>query len=126
MEQNTPSLKFLIVDDDVSLAMLYKRMVESRGHKGFIEMKTPQLFDIIQKESINIALVDLLLPGSSGLDIVKSIKAKFPQTFCVLFSGYYNDTFLNYVAPDAANCVFAKPVTQEIIDDIVQKYLNQK
>lgn len=40
----------------------------------------------------DIIVVDLNLPGMSGLDLIKQCKRKFPQISCVLISGFANLT----------------------------------
>jgi two-component system response regulator RegA len=81
-----PSL-LLCDDDDVFRARMARAFVE----RGF-EVQTAQDFDsavaLARAESPELAVVDLKMPGKSGLELVKSLLEIDPQTKIVVLTGY--------------------------------------
>lgn len=65
--------KVFVVEDDVSLAQIYKRKLEDGGHDVEIIADKEAVAKIVQKKP-NLVLLDILMP-ISGLDILREIKS---------------------------------------------------
>lgn len=125
MEQQAP-LKFLIIEDDISLSLMFKKMLTQKGHTVTLELNVSHAFEMLLKESIDIVLIDLVLPGMDGSGIIKKMKEVNDHVFCVLISGYYNESFVNYKTLVGADIVLPKPITGEMMDDVVRQYHEKK
>src|SRR3990167_3167046 len=65
--------KIFVVEDDVTLAQIYKQNIESGGHQVEIVSDTGAVAEIrLQKP--NLVLLDILMPQVNGLDILREIK----------------------------------------------------
>jgi len=86
MADGGPSL--LLVDDDVVFRQRLAAALTSRG----IEVRTAgdaaEAMTLARAESPEWALVDLRMPGGSGLDLVRDLKALDPATQVVVLTGY--------------------------------------
>ena len=40
----------------------------------------------IEKEQPDVALLDIMLPDGSGLDVLRTVKARYPQVSCIMLS----------------------------------------
>jgi len=66
--------KIFVVEDDVTLAQIYKQNLESGGHEVAIISDIKAVAEIrLQKP--NLVLLDILMPQVNGLDILREIKA---------------------------------------------------
>src|SRR3989344_6967219 len=66
--------KIFIVEDDVTLAQIYKQNLESGGHEVAIISDIKAVAEIrLQKP--NLVLLDIIMPQVNGLDILREIKA---------------------------------------------------
>lgn len=66
--------KIFVVEDDLTLAQIYKQNLESGGHEAVIVGDTKAVAEIrLQKP--NLVLLDILMPQVNGLDILREIKA---------------------------------------------------
>jgi two-component system response regulator PhoP len=66
------ALKTLVVEDDAALRQLMKLTLEKRGHIVSHEAgrgDDPMIFSC----DVDVALVDLGLPGKSGLDVIRAL-----------------------------------------------------
>jgi two-component system response regulator RegA len=82
------SRTLLIVEDD---AALRDRLVRAMCDRGFETLGVPDhasALDAARQETPELALVDLRLPGDSGLTVVRDLKELDPSTVVVVLTGY--------------------------------------
>lgn len=68
------NFKILIVEDDVALANLYKTELEMAGYTVVHVAEGMQAVDAIKQNSPDIVLLDIMLPGKNGLEILQNIR----------------------------------------------------
>ena len=70
------SKKILIVEDEKSLLDSYAELVESAGHVAMKAADGYQGLDLLANnlDQIDIVLLDLMMPGVDGLEVLKTIK----------------------------------------------------
>jgi len=111
-----PPPSILIVDDD---AMLRNRLAAAFRERGF-EARAAADYDeaiaLANVESPEYALVDLRLPGRSGLEIVRALRVIDSETKIVVLTGYGSiATAMDAVRLGAMNYI-SKPAD---VDDIL-------
>ena len=78
----------LVVDDDAPFRDRLVRALRDRGFDAMGVCDHATALDAAQQESPELALVDLRLPGESGLAIVRDLKQLDPATIVVVLTGY--------------------------------------
>jgi two-component system response regulator ResD len=74
MEANPPSPTILVVDDNYDNADIVRRLLESRGYGVIVAHDGDEglaMFDSIRPA---LVLLDVMLPGRSGLDVCRVMK----------------------------------------------------
>lgn len=66
--------KVLLIEDDLFISEIYKRNLEMAGYKVDIAMGGFEGREKVKANSYDMVLLDLMLPGVNGLDILKDIK----------------------------------------------------
>jgi two-component system, NtrC family, response regulator AtoC len=66
--------KVLIVEDEEPLRELYQRRLNRKDYYTKGAASAEEAWDILEKEDFHVALVDIKLPGLSGIDFLESIK----------------------------------------------------
>lgn len=66
--------KILLVEDDVELAELYKIQFEKAGFQFQYLTNGLQAVANLQDMMPDLVLLDIMLPGTNGLDVLKKIK----------------------------------------------------
>ena len=66
--------KIVIVEDDVSLADIYKTRLEAIGYICFVAHEGIEALSIIEKERPSLVLLDIMLPKLSGDQILEVIR----------------------------------------------------
>lgn len=84
----TDGRSLLIVDDDNTFRDRLVRAMRDRGFEATGVSDHLSAIDAAQKESPELAVVDLRLPGESGLAVVRDLKALDASTVVVVLTGY--------------------------------------
>jgi two-component system response regulator RegA len=84
----TDARSLLIVDDDFAFRERLVRAMRDRGYEANGVADHSAAIDAAREESPELALVDLRLPGESGLAVVRDLKALDSSTIVVVLTGY--------------------------------------
>ncbi|HPN39010.1 MAG TPA: ATP-binding protein [Melioribacteraceae bacterium] len=107
--------KILIVDDEKGLRLGTKRLLES---EGFLVDTAENGTEGIAKgtsQEFDLAVIDLKMPDIEGLEVLQTIKAKYPNTVCFIATAYASiDTAIESTRLGAYNYI-PKPFTPEEI-----------
>lgn len=67
--------KIVIVEDDPSLAEIYKVRLEIIGYKCFVAVDGEQALQLIEKERPELVLLDLMIPKIAGDQVLRTMRA---------------------------------------------------
>ena len=82
------SLSILLVDDDENFRERMARALRDRGHEVRTASGPDDAIRMATEESPECAVVDLRMPGGSGLDVVSALRTIDPATTVVVLTGY--------------------------------------
>lgn len=78
----------LFVDDDgIVLKSIEKRITDESYYKYFAKSGEDALV-ILQREDVHVIVVDIVMPGMNGIELLKIIKKEYPDIVCLVISGY--------------------------------------
>lgn len=66
------SIKILLVEDEASIAELYVHVLEKNGMSVKAISDPVQVVQVLQAESFDVMLLDLMMPKVNGLELMKS------------------------------------------------------
>ena len=66
--------KILAVEDDEHIARLIKYNVEKEGYICKTVESGEEGLDAVRREKVDLVILDIMLPGMTGLEVCKSIK----------------------------------------------------
>jgi len=67
--------KLLIVDDEIHILELLRYNLESNGFEVIEAQSGEQALDIVKSQSLNGVILDLMLPGIDGIEVLKQIRS---------------------------------------------------
>ena len=73
----------LVVDDDKNIRYVIKELLESNGYVAFEAKNAEDALEVLEKEHIDLAVVDIMMPGTDGYELTKEIR-DFNQDFPIL------------------------------------------
>jgi two-component system, OmpR family, phosphate regulon sensor histidine kinase PhoR len=116
----------LIVDDEPGMREGIKRVISPYGHNITTASDGKEAFEVIKNKSFDLALLDLKLPDTDGLEILDAILNKDPLTVCVIITAYATlDTAVDATKRGAFDYL-AKPFTADQVLMIVDKALDRR
>ena len=80
--------RILVVDDDEHLRMVMQETLTSSGYAVTIADSGQQALEILKKESFDLIISDLMMPGIKGNELLKEAKKKYPDIGFFLISAY--------------------------------------
>jgi two-component system NtrC family response regulator len=81
-------VKFLVVDDDQEVCNFFTYLLRSKGYEVETANSGREAFARLESSRFNAALVDLKLPDSDGITILKKIKERQPECEVIIITGY--------------------------------------
>ena len=69
------TIKILVVEDEPSLIFTLRDTLESEGYQVFVSEDGSHAVEIVQEHSPDLMILDIMLPGKSGYDICKEVRA---------------------------------------------------
>jgi two-component system, NtrC family, response regulator len=80
--------RFLVVDDDNEVCNFFTYLLKNKGYDVQTANTGTEAFAALSSGSFNAALVDLKLPDSDGMTILKRIKQVQPECEVIIITGY--------------------------------------
>jgi DNA-binding NtrC family response regulator len=81
-------LTLLIVDDDEGHGQSLEKIFERESMRVLSARDARRALEILRAESVNVVLTDLMMPGTSGLELLTAVKEVAPLVEVVLMTAY--------------------------------------
>ncbi len=85
MERKKPAI--LIVDDDRNTREGLQRALKFR-YDVRLAADAKMAMDEMAYGDVEVMLTDVRMPGMNGLELLKTVRAKYPKTICILLTAY--------------------------------------
>jgi DNA-binding NtrC family response regulator len=82
------TIKVLVVDDEEDFARILAKRLEFRDFEVACVSSGDAAVDLIRKQDFDVVLLDVLMPGQSGLDTLKQITAVNPLIHIIMLTGH--------------------------------------
>jgi two-component system response regulator (stage 0 sporulation protein F) len=87
--------KVLVVDDEMPVRNLLNDLLKREGYKVTICSTGEEALEILKKDSFDIVLLDIKLPGISGLEVLKNIRDTDKNLPVIMITGFgYNEDLI--------------------------------
>ncbi|MGZ3617086.1 MAG: response regulator, partial [Ktedonobacteraceae bacterium] len=73
---NKSGAHILVVDDEIEIVRALRRSLTAHGYKVFTASSGEEAFELTSRHRPDLILLDLLLPGMSGLDVCRRMRAE--------------------------------------------------
>ncbi len=114
-------MKLLIVEDDIDFSDTLARAMQKRGASVERAHNAADALAIAEHFVPSHAVVDLKLPGESGLTVVAALKQRFPELAIVVLTGYASIATAVEAVRLGARHYLAKPANADEILAALQR-----
>ena len=114
-----------IVDDDVASIRYFEVLLKTTGASVVSFMNGSELVDYVSKniESVDMVLLDYLIPLVNGIDCVRQIRKIDKAIPLVMITAYYTRESKEEAFLAGSNEYVLKPVVPEKVLALLEKYL---
>lgn len=107
--------KILVIDDEQIVRISCERTLGGEGFEVKSASNGKEGIELLEKEQFNLVLLDLKMPDLDGIEILKMIKEKWPETKIIMITGYSTvETAVKTLKLGAFNYL-EKPFTPDIL-----------
>jgi light-regulated signal transduction histidine kinase (bacteriophytochrome) len=99
----------LIVDDEPQVLAMLERILERNGHVCLTAADADGARLVLEQSPMQLVLLDVGLPGESGLDLAKSIRTTAPDTAIVMVTGSDDPAVAKVALENGAYGYIVKP-----------------
>jgi DNA-binding NtrC family response regulator len=80
--------RILLVDDDQSLRRVLQVQLEQDGYSVTSAASAAETLSLLAVRPYDLVIADLKMPGMSGLDLLKTIRSKHPETIVIILTAF--------------------------------------
>jgi DNA-binding NtrC family response regulator len=110
-------MKILVVDDERDAKLLFERRFRREITLGEMEFvfalsgeSALEILDSTGRAGVTLLLADISLPGLSGLDLLKTCKARHTEVKVMMITAYGSVAIRDKALRDGADGFFTKPL----------------
>jgi len=106
---NLESATILVVDDELGIREGCRRVLGREGHQVVVTSTGEEGWEQVQSGQFDLALLDVMMPGMSGIDLLKRIVGFDPYLVCIIITGYATIELAVQAIKEGAYNFIAKP-----------------
>ncbi|MBI5846837.1 MAG: sigma-54-dependent Fis family transcriptional regulator [Nitrospirae bacterium] len=113
--------KILVIDDEDIVRLSCSRSLVPEGYELKMAKNGPEGLKILDEETFDLVLTDLKMPNMDGIEVLGTIKEKWPKTDVVIVTGYQTvETAVKAIKLGAFDYI-EKPFTPDSLVETVTK-----
>ena len=118
--------RILVIDDEAGIRQGCCRVLRPQG----FEVETAENFQaglrLIQEQSFDLVLLDVMLPDGKGIDLLEPIRARDPEIVSIIITGYATvELAVDAIKKGAYNFI-SKPFTADLLLMMVNQALEKR
>ena len=113
--------KILVVDDEADILSLVKLILETEGYGVITSASGDRALELIQREVPDLVVLDLLMPGKSGLEVCRILRnqGRTKHVPIVVLSALGRDVYVKLTKEAGADAHLTKPFTRtELLGEV--------
>ncbi|NBC27861.1 MAG: response regulator [Bacteroidetes bacterium] len=123
-------MKLLVVDDERDVEMLFRQKFRKETRQGVLDLvfafSGREAIDILKSNEppeIMYIFSDINMPGMSGLELLRTVKKKFPEIKVSMISAYGDRENYDRAMESGAKEFFTKPIDFSSLKDEILKII---
>ena len=115
----------LVVEDDATLRRLVVHMLTNGGFETLAAGTAAEGLSMVHERhgAVHLAILDLVMPGMSGLDLASELAREYPSLPILYISGYVGSLAADALARRTPDRVLLKPFTEQTLVERVRLLL---
>ena len=116
----------LIVDDEYEMRLALQDVLVREGYQVLTAATGKAAIEMMTKHSITLALLDLNMPGMTGLELMTEIRKRWPYTVVIILTGHGTLDSALVALRQGAHDYLLKPATPAILKESISRGLRKR
>ena len=78
----------LFVDDEEMVLKSISRILTDESYNKYFAKSGEDALEILKREEVHVIVVDMIMPGMDGLELLQILKKEYPNIVSMVMSGY--------------------------------------
>ena len=116
----------LIVDDEEVVRLSHLRSLQSVNCNARVAEDGIEALEVMEQQAFDVILLDLRMPDLDGMEVLRTIKDRWPESEVVVITGYPTIESAKEAVRLGAYNYMAKPVGPDEVIKATNEAMNQK
>jgi len=118
--------KVLVIDDEEVVRLSHRRILAGERFNVETVLNGVEGLELLERQPVDVVLLDLRMPGMDGISVLKAIKEKWPEIEVVVITGYPSVETAKEAIQLGAYDYLAKPALPDDIMKVTRGAVMQK
>jgi DNA-binding NtrC family response regulator len=119
-------MNILVVDDEEVLQDVLTFLIRKEGHNVLSAMSGEEALRVLEREEVDLVLLDLMLPGMHGMDVLREIRRRDPDQVVIVITAFSSIESAVAAMREGAFHYIPKPFKNEEVLLTIRRGLEQR
>lgn len=81
-------VKLMLVDDEERFLSTTAKLLQRKGHQVVTASGGREALDSLEKEDVEVVILDVKMPGMDGIEVLREIRLRFPLVGVIMLTGH--------------------------------------
>ncbi len=117
-------MKIAYIEDDVDARAIFARKLKVDQIDCDVYSNAEEMLLAVTSGSYDILIIDIRLPGMSGIQLLKELRRKEVFTPCILITAFNSLEYAREALNSSANYILEKPFSYQVLKSVLTKISN--
>ncbi|MCQ4636939.1 response regulator [Anaerovorax odorimutans] len=119
--------KIMIVDDAMFMRKVIRTNLEKGGYTQILEAENgEQALELFKEEKPDLVLLDITMPGKSGIQVLKEIVSMEPEAKVIMCSAVGQEMMITQAIEAGASDFIVKPFNGDEFMKVVENWMPER
>jgi DNA-binding response OmpR family regulator len=114
------AVNILLIDDEEAFVTTLQERLEMRGFPARVALDGQRGLDLIAADTPDVVVLDLRMPGMSGVEVLRRIRGQWPGLPVIMLSGHGSDQDFQACLDLGAAQYHKKPLDIDLLLDSIR------
>ena len=112
--------RILVVDDEIAICNLLRKFLDLKGYEVYTALDGPAAIAKVKEFRPHIVLLDIMMPGMGGIQVLKEIKKVDPRAGVIMVTGVGDNELGRRALELGAYDYITKPVNFDYLETVLR------
>ncbi|UCD16359.1 MAG: response regulator [Candidatus Zixiibacteriota bacterium] len=113
--------KILLVDDEKEFVHTLSERLQTRNLESSVVYDGEQALDFVKKDEPDVMVLDLMMPGIDGIEVLRRVKSEHPDVEIIILTGHGSEREKALATELGAFAYLQKPVSIDVLAQVMKE-----